>query len=264
MRGCWQAVAVLLCAGGALAQRTTVSIDLGWRFFYGTPNDQCTTQFNQNYTVGVSEAGEGACCASGATSTFPTLTHPLGSPCTPAPWGVHNAGPLAPNIFICPEEPSVRSEVEVAPCLCARAIPWPARLQRFVWVWVFFLGGGGSRTFSATVWEVPPSPPRLRPARTRAVTHQAVKYGSTRTAPCPAGAAGSVCEVPFRPVVLVVRSSLKSANNIMQAPWASAKREMAGSPSRIQAVRFRPLPLLRYVRACVCRVWSSHAAKLNE
>ena len=36
----------------AQQQRVSVSIDLGWRFYYGTPNDQCNTLFSQNYTVG--------------------------------------------------------------------------------------------------------------------------------------------------------------------------------------------------------------------
>ncbi len=39
---------------GALAvtsngQRVSVSIDLGWRFYYGNPSEVCDTQFHQNY-----------------------------------------------------------------------------------------------------------------------------------------------------------------------------------------------------------------------
>ena len=46
----------------AQQQRVSVSIDLGWRFYYGTPNDQCNTLFNQNYTVGQAIGQRFSCC----------------------------------------------------------------------------------------------------------------------------------------------------------------------------------------------------------
>lgn len=47
--------ALTLCALAVAGsgQRVSVSIDLGWRFFYGNPQNVCNTPFHQNYTVRV-------------------------------------------------------------------------------------------------------------------------------------------------------------------------------------------------------------------
>lgn len=70
------ALLLLCCATSCAALRTTVSADLGWRFFRGLPApSECTTPFLQNYTgqecVGLTAAPQAnssaecqlACCA---------------------------------------------------------------------------------------------------------------------------------------------------------------------------------------------------------
>lgn len=73
----------------AQQQRVSVSIDLGWRFYYGTPNDQCNTLFNQNYTgqqcdglgsaslATTPEACQDACCDSPSCQIWQFSNAPL-------------------------------------------------------------------------------------------------------------------------------------------------------------------------------------------